>query len=473
MILGDTKGLHFDVTLGAHDQALGLGSLRAAIGKSFVWTDQEGRGISWTWIDLLEQLAQSWPFLKYEESTPLSASESVTAFLRSGRVASPIYGLEPTVESTKEDYIFLRRHNLSSGIEGLYLPNLSILREGRKIWVVSSIREGLFDFSITINTLSQLGDLLATHISSGQQDGRSRRAIEMWHSREPDTEAILHITLGSDRLVTDLVPAGQTLASYFEVRGTGQNEDEYESSLLIAARMSEAVPLKYQRAILEQLRACPAGTVSTLLREVSAEAIAIVPEYYTRPHKQGESLAQWARKKFGLALKAPAEPKEVLHRLGVSVKNVNFGIESIDAIGCWGQRHGPTVLVNVDGKHAHSIHGRRATLAHELAHVLVDRNGGFPAAEVLGGNVPKHLEQRASAFAAEFLFPKEVLMDGLRKSKNKVDTIKQLQTQYSVSRELAAWQIYNSRAYAELDDDTKMFLNGWMPRNDSFFSNYY
>jgi len=473
MILGDTKGLHFEVVLGAHDQALGLGSLRAIIGKSFVWTDQEGRGISWTWIDLLEQLAHSWAFLKYEESTPLGPSESVTAFLRNGRVASPIYGLEPTVESTREDYIFLRRHNLSSGIEGLYLPNLSLLREGRKIWVVSAIREGLFDFSTTIKTLSELGDVLANHIGSGQQDERSRQAIDMWRAREPDAEAILQIKLGTNRLIADLVPVGQTIASYFEVQGTGHQEDEYESSLLIAARMSEAVPLQYQRAILEQLRACPAGTVSKLLREVSTEAVGIVPEYYTRPHKQGEILAQWARVKFGLGPRSPAEPKEVLQRLGVGVKNVNFGIEGIDAIGCWGHRHGPTVLVNVDGKHAHSIPGRRATLAHELAHVLVDRNGGFPAAEVLGGKVPKHLEQRASAFAAEFLFPKDVLIDDLRKSQDKVETIKQLRAQYSVSRELAAWQIYNSRAYAELDDDSKTFLKAWMPRNDTFFSNYY
>lgn len=471
MIIGDTKGLHFEVTLSAHDQALGLASLRSLIDKSVVWTDQEGRGVSWTWIDLLEQLAQSWPFLKYEESIPLGASENVTAFLRNGRVASPIYGLEPSVESTREDYIFLRRHNLSSGIEGLYLPILALLREGRKMWVVSAIREGLFDFSTTMDTLSQLGDVLATHIGSGRKDERSRQAIEMWHTREPDIEAILQIKLGSKRLITDLVPAGQTVASYFEVQA-GQNEDEYGSSLLIAARMSETVPLKSQRAILEQLRACPAGTVSTYLEQVSTEATAIVPAY-TRPHKQGERLAQWARDKFGIASKTPAEPKEVLQGLGVSVKSVKLGIESIDAIGCWDQRHGPTVLVNLDGKHAHSPPGRRATLAHELAHVLVDRSGGFPAAEVFGGNVPKHLEQRASAFAAEFLFPKSILIDELHQSKNKVDTIEQLRARYSVSRELAAWQVFNSRAYAELDDDTKTLLKGWMPRGDSFFSNYY
>jgi Zn-dependent peptidase ImmA (M78 family) len=323
-----------------------------------------------------------------------------------------------------------------------------------------------------MDTLSQLGDVLTTHIGSGQQDERSRQAIDMWRTREPDTDAILQIKLGSKRLIDDLVPAGQTIASYFEVQEDRRNEDEYDSSLLIAARMSEAVPLKSQRAILEQLRACPAGTVSSDLEQASIEATAIVPAY-TRPHKQGERLAQWARGKFGIASKAPAEPKEVLQQLGVSVKSVKLGIGSIDAVGCWDRRHGPTVLVNVDGKHAHSLPGRRATLAHELAHVLVDRSGGFPAAEVLGGNVPKHLEQRASAFAAEFLFPKSILIDALHQSKEKDKTIEHLRARYSVSRELAAWQIYNSRAYAELDDDTKTFLNGWMPRGDSFFSKYY
>jgi hypothetical protein len=325
MLIGDTKGLHFEVALSAHDQALGLASLRAIIDKSVVWTDQEGRGVSWTWIDLLEQLAQSWPFLRYEESIPLGASENVTSFLRNGRVASPIYGLEPSVESTREDYVFLRRHNLSSGIEGLYLPNLALLREGRKIWVVSAIREGLFDFSATMDTVSKLGDVLATHIGSGLQDERSRQAIEMWHMREPDTEAVLQIKLGSKRLIGELVPAGQTIASYFEVQDDRRKEDEYDSSLLIAARMSEALPLKSQQAILEQLRACPAGPVSRFLEQASIEATAIMPAY-TRPHKQGERLAQWARDKFGVASKGPADPKEVLQSLGVSVKHVKLGI---------------------------------------------------------------------------------------------------------------------------------------------------
>ena len=463
MILGHTNKLQFEIRLSEQDKALGRGTLGVRVGKSLIWSDEAGRGVGWTWIDLLEQLARSWPFLKYEESAPPGTYDGMLSLLRKGHFPSTDFDFEPAPESTRETYIFLRRHNLATGIEGLYLPSLSLLREGRKVWVASLNVVKLLDFAETLHTLSELGDMLAAHISSASEQDRARLAVEAWRNREPPAEAALQIQLGSSRSASEWVPPGETLVSYFEA----QNAEEYASSLLIAARMSDALPLENRRKILELIRALPSKGVSELLEETSTEAESVLPNYVQRAFEQGQKLAQWARRKFGFAPESRSDPQDVLRRLGVDVTLHHCGIDAIDAVGSWGHQHGPAVLVNLDGKHAQSIHGRRATLAHELAHVLVDRNGSLPAAEVFGGNVPRHPEQRANAFAAEFLLPKNIAVERIRNAANARDAIEQLREQFEVSRELAAWQITNSAAYHTLGDSEKALLRSWTAGTES------
>jgi len=466
MSLAQAKGLEFEFAPGNHDVALGFGSLRVSIGNSSIWSDEEGNGIPWTWIDLLEQLARAWPFLKYEESAPPGTYG--LALLRTDHFASPDFDFEPSAQATRDSYIFRRRHNLATGIEGLYLPNFSLLREGRNIWVVSANIAKLLDYAQTFRTLSELGEALARQVASGSQQERSRLALDAWRNREPSLDATLQIKLGSSRLVAEMVPQGENLATYFEALPNAENDDECESSLLVAARMSEAIPLDSRRKILDLLRTRPGTGLSTLLQQIASEAETKLPNYYLhRPYKQGEALAQWARERFGIAPEAKADPQQVLERLGVEVTQHHFGIAMIDAIGCWDHRHGPAILVNLDGRHAQSLVGRRATLAHELTHVLVDRRGSLPAAEVFGGIVPRHPEQRANAFAAEFLLPKSVAVERIHKATDVARTIERLPEQFAVSRELAAWQIINSRAYAELGNDEKALLRSWTPNTDS------
>jgi Zn-dependent peptidase ImmA (M78 family) len=466
MTQAQAKGLEFEFAPGNHDVALGFGSLRVSIGNSFIWSDEEGKGIPWTWIDLLEQLARAWPFLKYEESSPPDTDG--IKLLHADRFASPDFDFEPSAQTTRDSYIFRRRHNLATGIEGLYLPNFSLLREGRNIWVVSANISKLLDHAQTFGTLSELGEVLARQVASGPQQERSRLALDAWRNREPSLDAILQIKLGSSRLAAEMVPQGENLATYFEALPTAENDDGYESSLLVAARMSEAIPLDSRRKVLDLLRTRPGTGLSPLLQQIAAEAETKLPNYYLhRPYKQGESLAQWARERFGIAPEAKADPQQVLESLGVEVTQHHFGIAMIDAIGCWDHRHGPAVLVNLDGRHAQSIVGRRATLAHELCHVLVDRRGSLPAAEVLGGAVPRLPEQRANAFAAEFLLPKSVAVERIRKASDVARTIERLPKQFTVSRELAAWQIINSHVYAELGSDEKALLKTWTPNTDS------
>ena len=110
---------------------------------------------------------------------------------------------------------------------------------------------------------------------------------------------------------------------------------------------------------------------------------------------------------MGIVEDQKVDVESVLERLGVEVRTVGLHCEGLDAVAAWGS-HGPVVVVNPDGMHAKSAAGRRATLAHELCHLLLDRERRLPVADVQGRSVrPSHarLERRANAFAAEFLLP--------------------------------------------------------------------
>ena len=467
MSLGPPEKLQFDLEFSEQQKSLGLGALRARIGEKPIWSNEEGRALDWTWIDLLEQLARSWAFLKYDETSPLGAKDSMLSLMSRGHVVAADSDIESGPEVSRDTYIFVRRHNLASGIEGLYLPTLSLLREGWKMWVASLNVTRLLDYRETMQTLKELGDRLANHIESGEPQERSRLTIATWRNREPTPEAAFQIMLGSPSS-SELIPKTETFSSYFET----SNDEEYGSGLLIAARMSAALPVTTQRKIIELVRGLPASGPSDLLKNVSKEAEAAVPNYVRRAHEQGAVLAQWARKKFGLSTESKVEPADVLKSLGVEVKQNKLGCDLLDAVGSWDHRHGPAVIVNLDGEHAQSAPGRRATLAHELCHILVDRNGSLPASEVLGGNVPRHPEQRANAFAAEFLLPKSVVVSRVRAAADPMESIEEILKQFGVSRELAAWQIINAAAvFNTLSSSEKSELRSWTSgaRNSMFF----
>ena len=118
-----------------------------------------------------------------------------------------------------------------------------------------------------------------------------------------------------------------------------------------------------------------------------------------KPFIQGYVLADWLRAKLSL-VQGKVQPQHLLKQLCVDIQEVNLE-DSIQAIACWREHMQPVILLNIKGTHHKTIAGQNASLAHELCHLLVDRHHALPAIEVLGGRLPKSIEQRANAFAAD------------------------------------------------------------------------
>lgn len=69
--------------------------------------------------------------------------------------------------------------------------------------------------------------------------------------------------------------------------------------------------------------------------------------------------------------------------------------------------------MNNNGTYSRYRTGRRATLAHEICHLLVDRKDALPLVDVFGGQVDEEVEKRARAFVAELLLPQSIAYERL------------------------------------------------------------
>ena len=96
--------------------------------------DDDGRttALHWTWIDLLEGLAEHWPALLLEETYPIPVLPLYPGLLR--REAERRWEDQPDEIIDAEDeavYRFLFRHDLAMAFKGLFLPSLLLLRHGQ------------------------------------------------------------------------------------------------------------------------------------------------------------------------------------------------------------------------------------------------------------------------------------------------------------------------------------------------------
>jgi Zn-dependent peptidase ImmA (M78 family)/DNA-binding XRE family transcriptional regulator len=119
--------------------------------------------------------------------------------------------------------------------------------------------------------------------------------------------------------------------------------------------------------------------------------------------QQGQKIAAEERQRLGLGIAPAGELGELLEAQGVRTGMVSLPA-NISGLTLSDDTIGVFVVINSD----HPELRRRFSLAHEYAHVLLDRDrsGAISRAE----NRSDLLEVRANAFAAEFLMPKHGLI---------------------------------------------------------------
>lgn len=418
------------------------GLLRANLRGRPVWYGEDvATGFEWTWIELLEFIAESWLYLIMEDGAPLGVAldtaprmlAAAEAEIQSG------YPLGSDLEDQQLE-AYRMTHDLAEAVQGAVAPPLWIVRDGEFGWVASAARTAKAPFQELLDVLIKVGDFIASRLAP-LSDNRSIKAVRAWKERD-----------AYDRLRFIEAATGYPRGLVAEVEAAFYSQDErnwgepHSDELLAAARQVGPQPATTLMPILDAVREVGKADASTL-DQLSEEAMEVSASTQDEaPFAQGHKLAAWLRSELRISGDhRRVNPDEVLKSWYVPVIDVAIGLGDIDAIGCWGPRHGPAVLVNSDAQHADNAGRRRATLAHEICHLLVDRSGSLPLVEVLGGRTAKHAEQRARAFAAEFLMPRELAgSEFLKFQGDDVTAVKSLCSRFGVSSELLAWQVKNS-----------------------------
>lgn len=470
VILGSSNSIRIAIEWRSNAESDGpigktWGDLQLWIGDSLVWGSvsvaERPVGITWSWIDLFEFLANAWPYLANEEQQPIAFTHHKEAPARLSELwgrAQVRWMSVPDDIADREDKLlrdFLAVHDLAEALPGAQPPQLLLMRQGERM-IVSSVRQQWeLPYMAVMSVLAELCEFIADRIKD-LSDDRSRRSIERWNQRD-SLSHIKRLQIATGRSEGELRQIWPT-----DLDATASNEDRYE--LRAAARMlDKRIPENKQKEILKLIYDLPKGK-PLALKPLQDEAEEVIAESGSSdPTLQGYVLATMLRAHFS-RLNARVNPDEILQGWGVTIRRLDDKNLLLDAIAVWANDRSPTILLNQNGPRARHLSGTRSTLAHEICHLLLDTDGALPAVEVLGGVIPHAIEQRANAFAAEFLLPRNIAAKYIHKElkytyqekerERQVDSVMdQLSDEFGVSHETIAWQIINSDCVA---DDLKL-----------------
>jgi Zn-dependent peptidase ImmA (M78 family) len=437
--IGDPTGLHFALRWDAEHPTGNAadatdGTLLAQIADHVVWgspTD-EGAGIGWSWVELLEHLAENWIRLVLEELPPLDIDDaSDPVLLRSEMEHRWLQVPRAQVEREQAElWAFERAHDLASAFEGGWPTSFWLVRQGLFIWLVSGDYRIQRPADTVVATLSALGNCIAERLRA-LQDARANKAIAAWNSRTARTAPeLISYSTGLSKDVIAAVAGTRPLDGVWGLTTTAPEPNE----LLAAARMAgPGLTSQSIRKIIDRIRTIRPGANAAL------ESLSAMADDLARSDPSGEPFEPGVTSASGRV-----DPEAILRNWDVRLLELDLQDSSIDAVCCWGPRHGPAVLLNPSGRHAKDDGARRATLAHEIAHLLLDRKGALPLAEVNGGRVPARTEARARAFAAELLLPRRIAGEAFAGTKDTDAAVQRLCRRFGVSKELVAWQARNS-----------------------------
>lgn len=427
-MMGISTNFSFELSLPkVCDQAKNLarGDLRLYINSDLIWFQQDEetdpslsevskRAVDWTWVDLLAYLAKNWSYLLYEELYPLDLNPETPLELRrlaEDRWRDASLDEDQIFDEDDEVCAFERRHNLSSGLKGLYLPSVYIVREGELAWVCVKDDHGCdtvlkyrFKFKSVKEELLRIGNQIANHLESSTHP-RSVSALKAWKAAlESSCQQLISIRSGlnsADIKAIELLAANDP--DFWELAGADDSE------ILAAARLSPgSMGIADKKIILEFVKTVPFKATPEL-DKLSDECLAAIRPYKgEKPFLGGYDAAHWLRAKLGVRESDSFNPEYWLTSWGVSLEYVKTH-KDLEALAFWGCKHGPAILINENGVINSKSSGNRTTLAHEICHLLLDRKGSLPFADAIGGSTPEWVEKRARAFAAELLLPRDLI----------------------------------------------------------------
>ena len=430
-------------------------NLSITIGSRVAWpvADESDFSIEIQLDDLFSYLVEFWRPLMLRQTYPFDMTVLRPSLV--GREAVKRWAELPQNFIDDEAEIltaFEDAHDVSRSFGGMFeLPHFWMLREneqmlcdtGRHLWRVR--------FDAVCSELSKVGDSIAEHLIATDADTWGR-VVAAWKKRDEVSD--VDLVAWSASLDTDvaktLIEAGSLSAPKNFIEAANDNDP-----LMIAARMAGGLPTEQITRILNIAKSFKEHDAKGL-DEASAycvEKLQSVTKTF-QAHSQGEEIAREARTFFNFGPSESVDVFSLVKNLGVEIKIDSIEPETFDGLAIAGGAYGPGCFINAGSKRMghddgpiERNHGARVTLAHELCHLLLDRDHPLSAVEVLRSRMPATAEARARGFAGEFLLPASSAADlwdraGSPTSPDKLrDVLQELAEHFGVTFAVAAWKL--------------------------------
>jgi hypothetical protein len=186
------------------------------------------------------------------------------------------------------------------------------------------------------------------------------------------------------------------------------------------------------------------------------------------PGEQGGRLGEKACELLGGGTGDWVDIESITSSLDISVSEMELSDIEVRAVSVFGPTQHPHVFRNTRTRWGNSAEVARFTLAHELCHLLLDREYGDELAIASGPWAPLAIERRANAFAAAFLMPTWLLRDALAGASapaDDPDTIKSVSARLHVSASSLIDRLYN---LGEITFEDRIRLrSAWVPPHEA------
>lgn len=467
------------------DESLSWGGFQLWVGgRNLCAHQEEGERIDsvhWYLLPLLEWLATSWNPLLHEERPPVqNKADTAWESLQLTRFPPAL------IESRSEDmdvwemswHAWWKRHSLTSCRAGGLFPDIVFRRWRDQVeisWgpVAAAGTPGHFGFMEAEKGMARLppkvvaealydvlrsgAGYLAEHAPESERIRALRRGVSSVRSAGDDRRLMWLAGLGSDE--STVQQGWRRLKGYFKeiaggpraaLLGVERNDLVIEGSCHAALMFGSVSPdvkksdaMVLARHMVKLYR--PEGDSAPLRAMVRMEPLLKSPG---PPWEQGYALAEGVLEWVGDIVfnDNRVDIDQLFAWLQVQVEDVDIIDGSIRGVSIAGPQHRPGILINRSHEANGYPSGRRFTLAHELCHILFDRERGQRLAVASGPWAPLDIERRANAFAAMLLMPPALVQAAVAGSTAPLDTkegVAQVAKRLNTSFTATLWHLTN------------------------------
>lgn len=431
-------------------------------------------GIHWPAIYLARWLVRSWAGLFETARWPIATHDRNArdvAQLLDQRILDADDGADEEIFDVRDR--FIGQHAMQAAAAGAVLPGVYLARDGSRVsiaWDSPSVGDVAFHRQrgdVDISVESFLGavqkfigwtvdELERAGISS---DSADRQELSAWLQRLDSPEQARSVLLGYAGLdierwrIIQPDPA-TTPESFFELAPGwatyGAAANPMQSPIAVAYRCcSPQLAPAELLAIRDLVRTTsPHPEAMTRLDAIAKRIPDLLGEM--RDYEQGYALAVRLRALLGNEADC-FDIETYLQEWGVPVQEIELSDAELDGGSVCDDAHGPVIFLNRRSLKATAAWGRRMVLAHELCHLLFDRQQAVPLAIISGPWAPAPIERRANAFAAELLLPLAGIKRRLGPQPSDVTEaqLDELKSAYKVGTTTCLWHLRNRLRWDE------------------------